>query len=116
MATDQESPLQEVVAWFRKAGAAGLILPDGWFGRPYDSLHRLTFSVQRPRAMLLELDSQLYLLATGNVSVKAKEQALKLSGFAQLVFCWQEYGGSTTHTRTFNSGQVQFIALSKHNR
>lgn len=40
-----ERTLQTVLTFFADFNVAGLKLPDGWFGRPYDNLHQLTTAV-----------------------------------------------------------------------
>ena len=62
--TDTASALRQVTAWFDTVGTAGLQLPNGWFGRPYDNRHELTWSQARPHKLLLELDAQLLLVLT----------------------------------------------------
>jgi hypothetical protein len=41
-------PAQIVECFFAEHGRAGLVLPDGWYGRPFDSLFALTSAVDLP--------------------------------------------------------------------
>lgn len=96
--------------WFQRTGGGGLILPDGWFGRPYDNIHQLTYLKSRPRKVLIELDEQLYLIITEPTSAVDKDNELTLAGFAQCVFDWSEYGARAAHSTIYKSGDVKFVA------
>ena len=99
---------ETIVSWFKTVAAVGLILPDGWFGRPYDNYHRLTYLEVRPHKLLVELDNQLLLIFTDLASAELKGQDLALSGFVQCAFDWQEYGTLAPHLQGYSSGQVTF--------
>jgi len=99
-----------VDAWFQRTGGGSLVLPDGWFGRPFDNLHQLTFSCARPNAILIELDDQLHLLLNGSVQIVEEDAALVLKGFTSCVFVWLEYGGGQTHRQVYDTGEVRFQA------
>ncbi len=48
--------------WFDAAGTASLETPTGWFGRPFDNKHQLTWSVVRDEKLFVELDGRLHLI------------------------------------------------------
>lgn len=96
--------------WFKRTGGGGLILPDGWFGRPYDNFHQLTYIKSRPQKVLIELDEKLYLIITKPTSTEEKGNELILAGFIQCVFDWTEYGSNTSHSTTYKSGDVKFVS------
>ena len=62
-------PISETVRviteFFDDQLAAGLVLPNGWFGRPYDNLHQLTGCTVAGDTMRIELDGQLILTFAG---------------------------------------------------
>ena len=101
--------------WFSSVGGGSLYLPNGWFGRPYDGIHQLTYIEHRPHKLLMELDNQLLLVFTdlGSVDVKedVKETELVLTGFVQLVFDWQEYVSLVPHVEIYRSGVVRIVRL-----
>jgi hypothetical protein len=99
-----------VVSWMERVGAAGLILPSGWFGRPFDNAHQLTWAERRGNRVLLEFDSQLMLVMTNPTLVEASEDQLVISA-DQTVFDWQEYGSRVPHVETFGSGEVKLMKV-----
>lgn len=110
MKTSEISTLVE--KWFQRTGGGGLILPDGWFGRPYDNIHQLIYIESRPKKVIIELDGQLYLIITEPTSALEKDNELTLSGFTQCVFDWAEYGLRAVHCAIYKSGDVKFLAPS----
>src|SRR5439155_1246006 len=104
-----DDAIEAISAWFSLAGVAGLVLPDGWFGRPYDAQHRLTYLGARPHKVLLELDDQLLLVFTHVGTVRRDASRLVLAGFAQLVFDWLEYGSLVPHVTVYPQGQVELV-------
>ena len=63
-----------------------LKLPDGWFGRPYDTQHKLTHLIHRPNKTIIEIDEQLYMIFTGNIKAVDHGDKIVISDFIQLVF------------------------------
>lgn len=104
---DSNSGLK-IQPWFNSAKLASLELPDGWFGRPFDNLHTLTYFSIRPHKTIIELDNQLLLSFTDLASVIVNDKQLELSGFTQLVFDWQEYGNLKAHAQVYTEGLVRF--------
>ncbi len=98
-----------VVAWFEAHSVAGLVLPSGWFGRPHDNAHELTWSSARADRLLLELDGQQLLILTRPVEVVSRTDELVVSCGADIVFVWREYGGGGGHVEHFNNGEVHFV-------
>jgi len=102
--------LAEVVrVWFQTAGAAGLILPDGWFGRPFDNLHRLTYLEARRYRLVLELDDQVLLIFDRPEVARVESSELVIEGFSQCVFDWLEYGSLRPQVKAFRSGSVRLV-------
>ena len=100
--------------WFRKAEqATGPILPDGWFGRPYDNTYWLqdvevegdTFTVR------LNEDTALVFKGLTQVCVRNGEQNAELvfEDFTHLMFRWKLYGGTEYRERHYDGGQVRFL-------
>ena len=95
--------------WFMLAGGGGLVLPDGWFGRPNDNLHQLTYVETRPHKLLIELDSLLLLVITDLSNIRVEKSALVLTDFSQCVFDWQEYGSAKPNVSIYHSGEIRMI-------
>jgi hypothetical protein len=101
--------LNRVQDWFSRSGGAGLILPTGWFGRPHDNPHRLTWSAARGRTVLLELDDRLLLIVI-DPEIEADGADITLR-FERLEFDWQEYGSrGATHLDEFATGALTLAA------
>jgi hypothetical protein len=101
--------IETISEWFRAAGGGGLVLPDGWFGRPHDNQHALTYLEARPHKVLLELDDQLLLTFTDLATARLEAAELILEGFVQCVFDWQEHGTLVPHARVYHTGTVRFV-------
>lgn len=107
--TDVASCIDVVQDWFLKALTASMELPDGWFGRPFDNIHRLTWSAERGSKLFLELDAVMHLVISDPEIVACDPECLGL-GCSQLVFDWTEYGSSGTRHATIyaEGGHIQF--------
>jgi hypothetical protein len=81
----QKLPANVVRRFFAKHGRAWLVLPDGWYGRPFSSLFSLTLAAYLPRGLRVELEGGRELVCEGNVSVAKtkfeKYPALSIAGF-----------------------------------
>jgi hypothetical protein len=111
--TDASDVAAALSAWCRRVPAVGLVLPSGWFGRPYDNNLRLTWAHGRGSRLFVELDDQLLLVATGELSGRETPGEFVVSA-RQFVFDWQEYGGDSppVHADVFaDGGEVRFVAL-----
>ncbi|WP_433893189.1 hypothetical protein [Streptomyces sp. CA-111067] len=106
--TALDETLEAITDWFAHAEYSGLILPRGWFGRPFDNQHLLTWAHARQGKLLLELDDQLLLVLTTPGRPDTKDRNLTVT-FAQLVFDWQGYGDLQPHAEVFSDGEIQFV-------
>jgi hypothetical protein len=96
--------------FFGTVGYAGLILPSGWFGRPYDNLLQLTRSEASEQSLVVELDNQLVLTFVGEPQPTPTDRGMRLSGFTSLVWEWTEFGSTVSHHQEFASGEVELVA------
>lgn len=96
--------------FFATVGFAGLVLPSGWFGRPYDNLLQLTRSEASGEALILELDGQLVLTFAGEPRLTSTDRGLRLTGFTGLAWDWTEFGSTASHHEEFTSGEVELVA------
>ncbi len=102
--------LAAIDAWFSRTGGGGLILPNGWYGKPNDNIHQLTFSEVRPRWIIVELDEHLLLSFRGSTMVQDRGPELAIFGFSSLVFDRTDYGADTGDVSTFADGEVRLVA------
>jgi hypothetical protein len=106
------SPAHVVERFFAKHGRAGLVLPDGWYGRPFDSLFTLTSAVDLPHRLKIEIEGGRELICEGDVTI-AKMQfeehpALKIEGFKSA--SWNPRDG-VIHRQTYgDSGAVILVS------
>jgi hypothetical protein len=79
------SPAHIVARFFAQHERAGVVLPDGGYGRPFDSLFAITSAVDVPEGLKIEIEGGRELICEGNVTiVKAefeKYPALRIEGF-----------------------------------
>jgi hypothetical protein len=96
-----------VLQWFRDKATANLVLPDGAY--EYSDFLQLTYITSRPRKLLMELNGQFMLVITDPTSAIIAGNALIISGFAQVLFDWQEGSDPTARAKVFKYGEVKFM-------
>jgi hypothetical protein len=79
---EKEQIIKIVKDWFQSKGGGSLITPEGWFGRPYDNIHMLTYIEVRPNKVILELDEHLYLIFSDLKSVNTTDTELCFEDFS----------------------------------
>ena len=96
--------------WFRKAGQAmGPVLPDGWFGRPYDNLYELKNIAVDGDVFTIHLsqDTSLEFHRLGRVHID--DSQLVLEDFSLFSLRWREYGGVSDLEKRYDTGQVRLV-------
>ena len=81
-----------VQRWFKDEWGGSLLLPDGWYGRPYDNRHSLTSTEETGEELTVILDRKLTLCFEGLKSVEARKGELVFGPFNKLRFDWETYG------------------------
>jgi hypothetical protein len=109
----ETSTVKPMKKWFAKNKVFGLILPEGWFGRPYDNNHRLTLLEERKNKLIVEVDEQLYFLLTKPLECSIVDGNLVISNFQQLTFDRQSYGDMQPYCKVYASGELTFVDLSR---
>jgi hypothetical protein len=98
--------------WFKKSKHCGLVLPSGWFGRPYDNQHSLSSIEQPADRVTLILDQKLKLQFEGLKSITDEGKDLVLGPFDRLSFEWKPYGNDTrSHHEEFRGGAVRIVSF-----
>jgi hypothetical protein len=98
--------LNRLSAWFEHAGTASMELPHGWFGRPYDAMHQLTWSTSRDEKLFLELDGQVHLILA-DVDTVEEEPAQFTLECRHAVLDRRDYGSSGRRwAEVFSDGGV----------
>jgi len=106
------SPAHAVERFFAKHGRAGLVLPDGWYGRPFDSLFALTSVLDLPDGLKIEIEGGRQLICVGDVAIVKTElekyPALRIEGFKQA--SWNPQDGVSDEQNYGDSGAVLFVS------
>lgn len=107
------TPADKVERFFAKHGRAWLVLPDGWYGRPFDSLFALTLVKDFPDGLYIELEGDRKLSFQGSMVVKRshydKYPSLAISGFESVL--WVPNSGVSKEHAYRNDGSVVFISM-----
>lgn len=105
--------LKAVREFFREFDDVGLVLPDGWFGRPFDNLFRLTRSEMQPGLLILELEENLILSFRGDIQLERTGAKLRIDGFSEFDLDWIEFGSTASHHDRFTRGAVELVAIAR---
>lgn len=96
--------------WFNNECGGSLLLPDGWYGRPYDNQHALTSIDESGSMLTMILDRKLTLRFEGLEAVKAQERELVLGPFEKLRFDWESFGTDGRRgAKEYQSGEVKIL-------
>lgn len=102
---------QKIANWFKKTWGGGLVLPSGWFGRPYDNTHQLVSVTETPNGLVVVLDDgHLTLNFRGVPRVEATKSELIFRSFDRLAFEWKEYDTMKPHSEEHRGGEVKIVA------
>jgi len=100
-----------VQQWFKDEWGGSLFLPDGWYGRPYDNQHALTFVEEAGSVLTIVLDRRLTLRFEGLKSVRAQRRELTFGPFEALRFDWESFGTDGGHgTKEYQGGEVKILS------
>jgi len=100
---------QLIRLWFEREKKSGLILPDGWYGRPYDNLYELESIEESGADISICLVPLLELHFTSVGCVQFRDRDLVISNFSKLRFKWIGVGTSEG-SRTYFSGEVKLVS------
>jgi hypothetical protein len=96
--------------WFRDEWGGSLVLPDGWYGRPYDNQHGMTSIHESGDALTVTLDQKLTLHFEGLKSVRVRKRELVFGPFDKLRFEWEAYGASGEHgVKEYRAGEARIV-------
>jgi hypothetical protein len=97
--------------WFKDEWGGSLMLPDGWFGRPYDNQHALTSVDESGDALTLVLDKKLTLHFEGLKSVEKRNRELVFGPFDTLRFEWKSFGNDgASGVKEYQDGEAKIIS------
>lgn len=109
MTSEEQATL--VRRWFEKATqAGGPVLPDGWFGRPYDNIYWLVDVQQAPGALIVRLTNDTTLEFKKLARVLILNSQLVFDGYEQATLRSPHYGGGPDapyREKQYDYGQVR---------
>lgn len=89
-----------------------MILPGGWFGRPYDFEHQLTSVKEADDTLVLILDGSLTMNFSHLRNVEQRGSELMLHGFEELRCEFGSWADTSLHHRAqYTEGEVRFVSL-----
>lgn len=92
--------------WFTIHVGGSLVLPDGWYGRPYDNQQTLVSISEEPRRLTLVLASPSVSLSfEGLRSINEGIDEIVFASFDKLVF-----ESENTGTRVYSNGIVKVVS------
>lgn len=97
----------EVSPWFERHAVVGIELPSGWFGRPHDGQHRLTYSSLTAERLILAFDAHHVLIFVRPRQCDAEEHRLVIGEAEFIIWSWDE-SLAASQLQTFKSGDVVF--------
>jgi hypothetical protein len=103
--------VQTLRDWFEREGGAGLVLPDGWYGRPFDNVHTLVSVNHEANDLTIELERNLLLHFRGLRNLESRDHDLVFTDFDYLQFKWAGIG-TPGGTKEYYGGEVRLIAIS----
>ncbi|MHB1530020.1 MAG: hypothetical protein ACYCXT_11450 [Acidiferrobacteraceae bacterium] len=96
--------------WFKDEWGGGLVLPDGWYGRPYDSQLSLTSVAESGDTLTLVLQKKLTLHFRGVKAVERRNRDLVIGPFDRLRFEWESFGDDGSHgAKDYQSGEAKIV-------
>ena len=99
--------------WFKDEWGGSLVLPDGWYGRPYDNQHALTSIDELGETLTLILDQKITLYFEGLKSVEVRNRELVFGPFDKLCFEWEAYGTAAEHgVKEYQTGEAKIVPAS----
>lgn len=97
--------------WCEQERGGSLLLPDGWYGQPYDNQHRLTSIDESDGMLTLVLDQKLTLCLQGLTVVEAGDGELVFGPFGRLGFRHEPYGSEETYgAKEYPPGEVKILS------
>lgn len=95
--------IETINNWKNDNPTFGLFLPTGWFGRPYDNHHTITWFEDRKFKLLIEVDEQLLFIITksNQFEILTNNNDLIIRNFYRITFDRLGYGDLTAHTDFF---------------
>jgi hypothetical protein len=96
--------------WFTDEWGGSLVLPDGWYGRPYDNQHVLTSIDELGNSLTLILDQNLTLHFENLKSVEVRNRELVFGSFDKFRFGRETCGSGEEHgVVEYQTGEVKIV-------
>jgi hypothetical protein len=104
-------PVENTVQqWFAEQFGGSLLLPDGWYGRPYDNQHVLTAIDESGGDLSITLDNRLMLKFESLQAVTPTVRELIFGPFKRLYFQWEDIGDERRLIKEYDGGEVKIVS------
>lgn len=84
--------LKDLQAFFVEYPFVGLVLPDGWFGRPYDNRLQFTRAEMRGDELRIQFAQEETVILTGDFQVEVTGESLAIRDFSTAEWQWKGSG------------------------
>lgn len=96
--------------WSQNEIGGSLVLPDGWYGRPYDNQHVVTSVDEMGDSLIVILDHKLTLCFHGLKSIQVCGRDIVFGPFNRMRFEWIAYEETETHgAKEYDGGEVRIV-------
>jgi hypothetical protein len=92
--------------WFAKNRNCGLILPDGWLGRPYDNIYSLESASENNTEMSIKLSESINLVISKPLVCRLESNDLFVVGSFKIILISQNFD-----SREYSGGTVRFVTV-----
>jgi hypothetical protein len=102
---------KSIQQWFKDERRGSLMLPEGWYGRAYDSQPSLTSVDESNESLTLILEKKLNLHFDGFKAVERQNHDLVFGPYEKFRFEWESFGNDGAHgTKEYRGGEVKIVA------
>ncbi len=106
-----ESSYLKVSSFLERSAQVGLILPNGWFGRPYDNfLTVVGVFLEEEHILVIEFERSFRLEVGYPFNAVIEGNVLVLSGFASARWEYFPFGETSIVRQRFTSGTCSLVS------
>lgn len=101
--------LTVIQRWFDRHRRGGLVLPDGWFGRPFDTAFRLASIEERDDNVSMTLDQGVTVEVGGVKMVSSSDSELVIESCGRIRVEWPTRDDPPRESMEYSCGRVTFV-------
>jgi hypothetical protein len=96
-------------SWFKEHIGGSLFLPDGWYGRPYDNIHRLSDAHYENDKLVVTLDDNLLFNFSGLEEAVPSSKGFTFGPFKSALFFEKDRTGKWIKTKEYSDGIIRIL-------